>query len=45
VPIILPEKVFLALEQTTKDNVEIRNLGPIKIRGVENEVVLTGVLA
>jgi class 3 adenylate cyclase/HAMP domain-containing protein len=44
-PIILPEKVFLALEQTTKDNVEIRNLGPIKIRGVENEVVLTGVLA
>ena len=45
VPIILPQRVFLSLEQTTRDKVETQSLGPVKIRGIENEVELTAVLA
>ena len=44
VPIILPEGVFLGMDYSTRDGVGTRDLGPVKIRGIENEVRLIGVL-
>lgn len=45
VPIILPEEVFLAMDESTRTEVNARSLGPVKIRGIENEMRLIGVLA
>ena len=45
VPIILPEDVFLAMDDSTRDKVRTKNLGLVKIRGIGNEVKLIGVQA
>ena len=44
VPIILPEEVFLAMDHSTRDPVSTRSLGSVKIRGIEKEMRLIGVL-
>ncbi len=45
VPIILPEEVFLAMDPSTRNLGHTRSLGPVKIRGIEKEMQLIGVLA
>ena len=43
VPIILPEDVFLAMDDSTRDKVRTKDLDLVKIRGIGNEVKLIGV--
>lgn len=45
VPIILPESVFLKMDSATRDQAESKDLGLVKIRGIEVPVRLIGVLA
>ena len=42
VPIILPEEVFLAMDESTRNRAATTDLGLVKIRGIENEVRLIG---
>ena len=42
-PVILPEEVFLAMEESTRARVQTENLGTVKIRGIEHEHSLIGV--
>jgi len=45
IPIILPEAVFHAMDPSTQDRVQPKDLGSIKIRGIENEMRLIGISA
>ena len=44
VPIILPEDVLLAMDESTRIAVRSQSLGSVKIRGIEGELKLVGVL-
>ena len=44
VPIVLPEQVFNDLEPATRRDLAVRDLGPAKIKGIDREVRLTGVI-
>ena len=44
VPIILPERVFKNLDPATRRDLTVRDLGPAKIKGIDREVRLTGVI-
>jgi class 3 adenylate cyclase/HAMP domain-containing protein len=43
VPVILPEEVFLSMAESTRARVQVRELGTVKIRGIENARSLVGV--
>ena len=43
-PIIIAEAVYEALSDATRAEFEARELGPVKIRGIDNEVNLIGVM-
>ena len=43
IPILLPEGVFLSMDEATREKVSIEDLGLVKIRGIGNEMKLIGV--
>ena len=45
IPILLPEEVFRRMDQAIRERLTTRELGPVKVRGIEKEMRLTGVLA
>ena len=45
IPIILPEAIFLAMDAATRAGTQIQSLGPVQIRGIKQEMRLTGILA
>ena len=45
IPILLPEAVFRSMDSTTRDGLTTIDVGPVKVRGIEKEMRLTGVVA